>query len=69
MSALVSLESDGHKMKIIDKNEELLISFLFSAHIAPGISASMKTLSNHAAEGADRVSHIILGPEKHARVR
>ena len=42
---------------------------MVSEHIGPGISASMKTLGDHAVTGADRVSHIVLGPEKHARVR
>ena len=40
-----------------------------SEHIAPGISASMKTLSSQAAQGADRMSEAVLGSERHQRVR
>ena len=42
---------------------------MVTAHIAPGLEASVRTLGDQYVQGADRVTHIMLGPEKHARVR
>ena len=42
---------------------------MVTAHIAPGLEAGVRTLGSQYAQGADRVTHIMLGPEKHARVR
>ena len=42
---------------------------MVTAHIAPGLEAGVRTLGDQYVQGADRVTHIMLGPEKHARVR
>ena len=39
-----------------------------TAHMVPGLEASMETLGSHASAGADRVASVVLGPERHQRV-
>ena len=59
----------GRAAKPVVEESAAHMHHMVSAHIVPGVSASVKTLGDHAVTGADRVSHIVLGPEKHARVR
>ena len=37
-------------------------------HLAPGVSAASKTLSDSAVESTDRVAEVMLGTERHQRV-
>ena len=58
----------GRAAKPVVEESAAHVHHVVSEHIAPGISASMKTLGSHAAEGADRMSEAVLGPERHLRV-
>ena len=58
----------GRAAKPVVEESAAHVHHVVSEHIAPGISASMKTLGSHAAEGADRMSEAVLGPERHHKV-
>ena len=58
----------GRAAKPVVEESAAHVHHVVSEHIAPGLSASMKTLGSHAAEGADRMSEAVLGPERHHRV-
>ena len=59
----------GRAAKPVVEESAAHMHHVVSEHIAPGISASMRTLGNQAAQGADRMSEAVLGTERHQRVR
>jgi len=58
----------GRAAKPVMQESAAHMHHVVSEHIAPGLQAGVRTLGDHAAAGADRVSAAMLGHERHQRV-